>query len=223
MARNTFRTIPGYTLPTLTPEGIALLHELSSRFKIDAIRFTTASSVGVAGLDDESFTEFSRALIPIMTPRPANGITTIHSCNERCRCDHECADTGVISRKLTTLEFEQPLPAKLKVAVAGCTRSCTMVRVRDIGIYPDAAIPLRWTISFGGNGGARPRIGDVLATGLNVSEAMETVRTAVNVYRSLAEKRERTAVFLDRIGIDRFSEEIARVLDPGQTNLPPEG
>lgn len=207
--RKSFRTIQGYALPLLTPDDLGRLHDLCVQFNIELIRFTPGSQLAVSGIDNASFQKFCDALIPFMEPLTTNGMI-IHGCNDHSHCPHEFGDTSSIVKRLAELELEQPLPAKIKVGVAGCYRCCTMVRVRDVGIYSAAKNSFKWNVSFGGNGGYNPRIGDLIATDLNEDEAIEMVYQALSAYRQHGRKRERTAPFLSRYGIENFLDEIKK-------------
>lgn len=207
--RDSFKIISGYSLPVLTKEDLANLHALSTRFNIEQMRFTPGSQLAVCGLDEPSFQEFRNAVVPFMKALPANG-TIIHSCNDHCRCAHEFADTSDLVRQISDLNIEQPLPAKLKIGVAGCYRCCTMVRVRDIGIFPAAKNGPKWNLSFGGNGGYNPRIGDIIAENLSEQDVIDAMHTAVEIYRQHGKKHERTARFISRFGVELFLEEFKK-------------
>jgi len=215
-SRKTFRTVPGHALPIVSPDTLARLHDCAVRYNVTQLRVTPASRLAVAVEDDHLFEQFCTAVTPLMEPLPQNG-AIIHSCNDHVRCTHEFEDSSVIVSRLSDLEFGADMPAKLKIGVAGCYRCCTMVRIRDIGIFPAARNSSRWNLSFGGSGGHTPRIGDILATGLLENALITMVSHAVAVYREHALKRERTAAFIERFGIEPFREQIKNErLDPGQ-------
>ena len=65
-----------------------------------------------------------------------------------------------------------------------------------------------WTVIFGGNSGARVRIGDVLAEDLDKEAAVDLIRRCLYYYAANGKKRERTARFMERIGIDALKEAV---------------
>nr|MDJ0622660.1 nitrite reductase [Desulfocapsaceae bacterium] len=89
----------------------------------------------------------------------------------------------------------------------GCSMCCTEPYLRDVGII---ATKKGWSISFGGNGGSRPRIGDLLAQRLAEEEVVNQVKKALIFYCQKANRKERTARFIERFGIDRFKTEITK-------------
>ena len=142
-----------------------------------------------------------------MRPMPTNGITTIHTCAECTTCDNTILDTKQISTQLENLILPTPMPAKIKVAVAGCKRCCTMPLVRDIGL---TAVGKSWRLSFGGNGGRNPRIADVIAEGLNEIEAIDLTCRCLMVYQKHGDKNMRTSAFIEKFGLQTFKDKIIR-------------
>jgi NAD(P)H-nitrite reductase large subunit len=65
-----------------------------------------------------------------------------------------------------------------------------------------------WTVIFGGNGGTRPRIGDVVARNLSGDEAIDLVERLLEYYRNHAKPRERTARFMERVGMETLKAEL---------------
>jgi NAD(P)H-nitrite reductase large subunit len=63
-------------------------------------------------------------------------------------------------------------------------------------------------VFFGGNGGTRPRFGDVIAHGLTPTEALDCTQRLVDYYRKHAKPHERTARFVERLGIETIKGEL---------------
>ncbi len=83
--------------------------------------------------------------------------------------------------------------------------SCTEPFVRDVGIF---ATKKGWTLVFGGNGGGNPRLGDIVAEGLNDDQVIELVRKCLTFYQQNAKYKSRTARFMERIGIDALKKAV---------------
>jgi NAD(P)H-nitrite reductase large subunit len=97
------------------------------------------------------------------------------------------------------------LPAKVKIGVSGCPNKCGEAYVRDIGLFGKKS---GWTFIFGGNSGARPRIGDIIAENLTDDQVIELARKCLDYYKANARGRERTARFIERIGIEEFKKAV---------------
>ena len=69
-----------------------------------------------------------------------------------------------------------------------------------------------WTVFFGGNAGTRPRFADLIARDLLATEALDCAQRCAEYYRSNAKPHERTARFMERIGIDTLKSELLTLL-----------
>ena len=217
-SQNSFTTISGYKIGLLSPSQLKLLWESVELFGIEQIRFTPGSQIKVSGLDDDRLPDFINRLKPLLTPLPNNGITSIYNCNECGECNNGCMATEEVVKKLCSLELPQPMPARIKVAVAGCPRCCTMPRLRDIGMIPASAREGTWHVYFGGHGGRIPRIADLVGAHLTLDESLDLVRRTLSVYQNEAAKKMRTSAYLRTTTLDDFLKKVGKVasLDSGQ-------
>lgn len=205
MKRKTLKTIPGLHLPTFTVSELEDLLETAREFNIGNMRFTHGNQLSVSGIEDSEIPLLVDRLKRFMKPLPDRGLTAIISCPGSGNCVHGKIDTTTIITHLRAMQFNKPLPAKCKIAVAGCTRCCTMPFVRDIGLIPESK---GWKLIFGGNGGARPRIGDILADQLQETEAVDLVEKCLVLYQKHARKNQRTGRFIEEYGPERFKKEL---------------
>ena len=65
-----------------------------------------------------------------------------------------------------------------------------------------------WTLIFGGNSGKKPRIGDVIAENLSKNDVIQLVKSSLAYYLENAKKKERTAKFMNRVGVDEFKKAV---------------
>ncbi len=113
--------------------------------------------------------------------------------------------------KLGALELPQPMPARIKVAVAGCPRCCTMPRLRDIGFIPASVKARTWHVYFGGHGGRIPRIGDLIGASLTLDDSLDLARRALLVYQHEAEPQTRTSGFMRTTSLEIFLKKVEKV------------
>ena len=93
---------------------------------------------------------------------------------------------------------------------------CTEPLIRDVGIVANKK---GWKIYFGGNGGGKPRIADLVATSLNEQEVVAIVENLLTFYTENANIKQRTARFVETFGIDAIKQNILKncpYIDPGQ-------
>ena len=75
---------------------------------------------------------------------------------------------------------------------------CTMLKVRDVG---HIATHKGWKLYIGGNGGNRPRIGDLIEENLSIEEAVQLCFNCMEIYSKYASTRMRTSSFIEKHGI----------------------
>lgn len=97
------------------------------------------------------------------------------------------------------------LPAKLKTGVSGCPMCCAESMARDVGLFGRKH---GWTVAFGGNAGKRVRQADVLAVDVTEEEAFGIISRALAFYAGHGKVKERTARFVERVGIDAVKQAI---------------
>jgi nitrite reductase (NADH) large subunit len=97
------------------------------------------------------------------------------------------------------------MPHKFKMAVSGCPRNCAEATIKDFGVV---AIDSGWELHVGGNGGMTVRATDVLCR-VETMEQVEQYCTAfVQLYREEARYLERTAPWIERVGLDYVIERV---------------
>jgi len=102
-------------------------------------------------------------------------------------------------------------PHKVKMAVSGCPRNCAESTIKDVGVV---AVESGWEIYVGGNGGMKVRVADLLAKVSSADEVMEYTTAFLQYYREEAHYLERTATWIERVGIDDIRNKI--VDDPAE-------
>jgi nitrite reductase (NADH) large subunit len=90
-------------------------------------------------------------------------------------------------------------PHKTKMAVSGCPRNCAEATIKDFGVV---ATESGWDLHVGGNGGIKVRVTDLLAKVTIEEEVLEYAAAFMQLYREEAWYLERTAPWIERVGID---------------------
>jgi nitrite reductase (NADH) large subunit len=100
-------------------------------------------------------------------------------------------------------------PAKVKMAVSGCPRNCAEATIKDFGVV---AVDSGWELHVGGNGGVKVRATDFLCKVDTEEEVKEYCGAYMQLYREEARYLERTAHWIERVGLAYVQERI--VSDP---------
>ncbi|MER5883347.1 nitrite reductase large subunit NirB [Streptomyces sp. NPDC001941] len=123
-------------------------------------------------------------------------LRTVKSCVGSRFCRFGQGDTMALAVDLELRYRGLRAPHKLKGGVAGCLRECAEARSKDIGVI---AVAGGWNLYVGGNGGSRPRQGDLLARNLTTGELVRLVDRYLMYYVRTAERLHRTSTWIERL------------------------
>jgi nitrite reductase (NADH) large subunit len=101
-------------------------------------------------------------------------------------------------------------PHKVKLAVSGCPRNCAEATIKDFGVVATEA---GWDLHVGGNGGMKIRATDLLCKVTTEEEVLEYCGAFLQLYREEARYLERTAPWIERVGIEHIR---ARIVDDAE-------
>ena len=87
-------------------------------------------------------------------------------------------------------------PHKIKFAVSGCTRECAEAQSKDIGII---ATEKGWNLYVCGNGGMKPRHGDLFTTDLDDETLIKYIDRILMFYVNTGDRLQRTSVWMDNL------------------------
>ena len=98
-------------------------------------------------------------------------------------------------------------PHKMKFGISGCTRECSEAQGKDIGII---ATDKGWNLYVCGNGGMKPRHGDLLMADLDKETLIRYIDRFMMFYIRTADKLSRTSTWLESLegGIDYLRDVI---------------
>jgi nitrite reductase/ring-hydroxylating ferredoxin subunit len=89
-------------------------------------------------------------------------------------------------------------PAKLKMGVSGCPRNCSEATIKDFGVV---AVEGGWDLYIGGNGGAHVYVAQKIAQVKTDDEVIRVCDRFYEYYRRYGKYGERTALFVERVGL----------------------
>lgn len=93
----------------------------------------------------------------------------------------------------------------MKLAVSGCPRNCAEATIKDFGVV---AVDSGWELHVGGNGGIHLRGTDLLTKVATQEEVLEYCAAYLQLYREEARYLERTAPWIERVGIDHIKRRV---------------
>lgn len=211
--KQTYAIVPRVPCGLLTKEKLRNLATVVEKYDIPIVKLTSGHRIALVGMKAETINDIYADLG--MDPGKATELCLhyVQACPGTEVCKFGIQDSLGFGIKLEGLLAGREMPAKLKVGVSGCPFSCAEGLVRDIGIMGKKK---GWNVSFGGNSGQRARVGDILAEEISPEEVVTLINRCLDYYAEHGKKKERTARFIERVGIDTFKEAVlSRPLSEG--------
>lgn len=207
MDQSRFAPVADFCRESYTLDELIELTTILRRHQVSEVAFTASGRLRVAGPDSRRMAALAEELHPLTQARQNRWLTSIQACPGRKWCRHGLLDAEEIAARIEKIVLPVPPPARIKVGVAGCSRCCAEPYVRDIGLIAE---PGGWKLVFGGNGGGRPRIANVIDAGLDDETAIALLTSCLTVYGQHAGKNMRTARFMDSFGVEPFLEILSK-------------
>ena len=183
------------------------LVEIAEKYQASALKLTAGQRIAIIGIKEEELDAVWKDLEMSIGYAIGLCVRMVKFCPGTTYCRHGKQDAMGLGLRLDKLYHGYFLPAKFKMGVAGCEYGCAAPLVKEIGLR---GTPEGWALTAGGTCGAKPRFGDLIADGLNDSEAEATVGRVVRFFESCDwAKKMRLGRVIDKIGLDQFKKEIS--------------
>ena len=195
----TYAIVPRTPLGLVTPDDLEKIARVARKHSIPVIKITSGQRMALVGMLPEQVDEVWADLGMDVGPAVELCVHYVQACPGTTLCKFGKGDSLGLGTRLESMLVGSETPAKVKLGISGCPLNCSESFMRDIGAFARKA---GWTVVFGGNAGAKPRIGDVVAKGLGEDEVVALVTKLLDHYLANSKGRERTARFVDRVGIE---------------------
>jgi NAD(P)H-nitrite reductase large subunit len=202
---NTYAVITRTPAGLITPEHLERVAAVARKHGVPTLKITSGQRIALVGIPGEKLGGVFRDLGKDVDMTGGPCLHYVRACPGTETCRFGVQDSMGLAAALEEKFRGRTYPAKLKMGISGCPRCCGESHTRDIGIL---GTNRGWTVIFGGNGGTRPRIGDVVAKDLSTDEALDFVDRLLGYYGNHAKPKERTARFMERTGTDTLRSEL---------------
>lgn len=209
----TYSVIPRIWGGLTSPQELKDMADIAVKYDVPTVKFTGGQRLDMLGVKKEQLEPMWKDLNDagfVSGQAYAKGLRTVKTCvgNQWCRFGTQDAMAmGVLLEKLTWGSW---MPHKFKLAVSGCPRNCAEATIKDIGII---GVDSGWEIHIAGNGGIKVRVTDFFCK-VETDEALyEYVKALIQFYREDAYYLERTAHWVERVGLEYVKEAILNDVD----------
>lgn len=204
----TFSVIPRIWGGVTTADELRAIADVVDKYDVPTVKITGGQRIDLLGVKKSDLPKVWEDLNDAgMVSGHAYGksLRTVKTCvgSEWCRFGTQTSMTMGI--KLEWLTWGAWTPHKFKMAVSGCPRNCAEATIKDLGVI---AVDSGWGIYVGGNGGIEVRACDYLCTVETEEELKEYVSAFMQLYREEGHYLERTAPWIERVGLEHVKERI---------------
>ena len=199
----TYSVIPRSPGGEITPQGLKVIGEIAERYQLYT-KITGSQRIGLFGAQKDDLPAIWSQLIDAgfeTGQAYAKALRMAKTCVGSAWCRYGVGDSlrfgGVLGNRYQSIRT----PPKMKFGVSGCTRECAEAQGKDVGII---ATEKGWNLYVCGNGGMKPRHGDLLAADLDQQTLVTYLDRFMMFYIRTADKLQRTSLWLESLegGID---------------------
>ena len=204
----TYSVVPRMWGGVTTPKELRTIADVVDKFNIPTLKLTGGQRIDLFGVKKEDLPKVWKDL-------NAGGLVSGHAYGKSLRTVKTCAGSdwcrfgtkdamgmGVTLEKMTWGSW---MPHKFKLAVSGCPRNCAEATIKDFGVV---AVQSGWELHVGGNGGIKVRVTDLLTRVDTDEDVIEYVGAYIQLYREDAYYLERTAPWIERVGLSFVAEQL---------------
>ncbi len=197
--QRTLAIVPRTPAGLMTPEQLESIARIARQYGVPQLKITSGQRIALIGFEPDQHDalvadlalEIGRAVEPC--------VHYVQACPGTTWCSLGVQDSIGLGLALEERLAHQAAPAKVKLGVSGCTACCAESYVRDIGLIANLK---GWMVTFGGNSGGKPRIGDVVARNLDAGAALDLAERLLALYVEHGQELKRTSRFVKEVGID---------------------
>lgn len=203
----TYSIVPRVPGGEITPDKLIVLGQVAKQYNLYT-KITGGQRIDLFGATLGELPEIWEKLIAAgFETGHAYGkaLRTVKSCVGNTWCRYGVQDSVGMAIHLEDRYKGLRAPHKIKFAVSGCTRECAEAQSKDIGLI---ATENGLNLYVCGNGGMRPRHGDLFATDLNDEELVSTIDRVLMFYVRTADRLQRTSVWMENLegGLDYLKQ-----------------
>jgi nitrite reductase (NADH) large subunit len=203
----TYSVVPRVAGGEITPQKLIVLGSVAQKYGLYT-KITGGQRVDLFGARLNELPDIWRELVEAgFETGHAYGksLRTIKSCVGSSWCRYGVQDSVAMAIRLEDRYKGLRAPHKIKSAVSGCTRECAEAQSKDFGII---ATENGWNLYVCGNGGMKPRHGDLFATDLDDQTLIKYIDRFLMFYIRTADRLQRTSTWMDNLegGIDYLRE-----------------
>jgi len=182
-----------------SPDQLRRIADVADKYQIPAMKITGGQRIALAGVKKEDLPKVWADLDMPSGYAYGKSLRSVKTCVGNAFCRFGTQDTLGMGIALEKAFWGMWAPHKVKFGISGCPRNCSEAAIKDIGVI---GVESGWEIYVAGNGGTKTEIAQFLVKVKTQEEVMEYAGAFMELYRQEGYYLERTAQWLQRIGLD---------------------
>ena len=198
----TYSVVPRMWGGVTTPNELRAIADAADKYKARLVKVTGGQRLDLFGIKKEDLPAIWADLNAAgMVSGHAYGkaLRTVKTCVGSEWCRFGTQDSTGLGIKLEKMTWGSWMPHKFKIAVSGCPRNCAEATIKDFGVI---CVDSGYELLVGGNGGIHLRGTELLCRVATEQEALDYCAAFVQLYREEARYLDRTAPWIERVGLD---------------------
>jgi len=190
------------------PAELKKIAEVAEKYGVKYVHVTGGQRIGLYGLKKEQLPGICKYLEEagfVSGHAYGKALRTVKTCVGKEWCRFGTQDSTHLGMTMEKLTWGSWTPHKFKMAVSGCPRNCAEATIKDLGVV---CVDSGYEIHVGGNGGVKVRATDFLVHVKSEEEVLEYVAAFMQLYRENAHYLERTAPWIERVGLAWVKEQV---------------
>jgi len=198
----TYSVVPRMWGGLTNPRELRAIADVVEKYDAPMVKVTGGQRLDIFGIKKEDLPAVWADLNAAgMVSGHAYGksLRTVKTCVGSEWCRFGTQDSTGLGVRIERMTWGSWMPHKFKIAVSGCPRNCAEATIKDFGVV---CVDSGYELSVGGNGGIHVRATDFLCKVATEQEAMDYCAAFIQLYREEARYLERTAPWIERVGVD---------------------
>jgi nitrite reductase (NAD(P)H) len=194
----TFSVIPRVAGGEITPEKLIIIGTVAKKYGLYT-KITGGQRIDMFGARKQDLLAIWTELVEGGMESGhayAKSLRTVKSCVGTTWCRFGIGDSVGMAVRLEERYKSIRAPHKIKGGVSGCVRECAEAQNKDFGLI---ATEKGFNIFVGGNGGAKPRHSEILATDVPPDDVIPILDRYLAFYIRTADKLQRTARWIENM------------------------
>ena len=204
----TYSVIPRIWGGETTPSQLKAIAEIAEKYEVPTVHITGGQRIDLLGIKKETLPliwgDLSNAGF-VSGHAYGKALRTVKTCVGSDWCRFGTQDSTAMGIQLEKMSWGAWMPHKFKMGVSGCPRNCAEATIKDFGVV---AVDSGWELHVGGNGGIKVRVTDFLCHVKTTDEVQDYCAAYIQLYREEAWYLERTAPWIERVGLDYVKKHI---------------